>query len=48
MTPTIAQAKPRDSRVAWQLYINKIAVRELNSGIVQIKTGDGDWRDAEA
>lgn len=47
MTPTIAQAKPLDTRVAWQLYIEKIAVRELNSGLIQIKTGDGDWRDVD-
>lgn len=47
MTPTIAQANPRDKRVAWQVYLaGKIAVRELNSGIVQIKTDDGEWEDA--
>jgi len=35
-------------RVLYQFYVNgSIAVRELNSGIVQYKTGDGDWQDAE-
>lgn len=44
MTPTIAAARPQDSRIAWQLYLSdKIAVRERTSGIVEIKTGDGDW-----
>lgn len=41
----IANPKPEE---AYRFYVNgKIAIRELNSGIVQYKTGDGGWRDAE-
>lgn len=46
--PVIAWAKPSDVRVAWQFYVDgAIKVRQLNSGIVQVATGDQDWRDAE-
>lgn len=46
MTTEIAWANPAPTEV-FRVYVgDKIAVRELNSGIVQIKTGDGDWRDA--
>jgi hypothetical protein len=46
--PVIAWAKPADVRVAWQAYVNGvIKVRQLNSGVVQVATGDQDWRDAE-
>jgi hypothetical protein len=46
MAVTIAWARPRDVSVAWQFYAGDIAVRQLNSGVTQVKTDDGDWRDA--
>ncbi len=40
-------AKPRDSRVVWQVYLDgAIKVRRLNSGVVQVASGDSDWADA--
>jgi hypothetical protein len=45
--PSIAVARPNDRRVEWQVYLGgTIKVRQLNSGEVQIATGDGDWRAA--
>lgn len=45
--PLINYANPR-AHEAYRFYVDgKIAVRELNSGVVQIKTGYGDWVDAE-
>lgn len=46
LVPTIVWAKPRPEEV-WRAYIaQKIKVRELNSGQIQIATNDEDWRDA--
>lgn len=40
-------ARPDDSRVDWQVYIDgAIKVRQLNSGVVEYAVDDGDWTEA--
>jgi hypothetical protein len=46
--PEIAVARPKDARVAWQVYLDgAIKVRRLNSGVVEIATGDADWKEVD-
>lgn len=41
--PLINYANPK-AHESYRFYVDgKLAVRELNSGIMQIKTGWGDW-----
>lgn len=41
--PVLAFATPKAEEV-YRFYLNeKIAVRELNNGIVQVKGYEGDW-----
>lgn len=43
--PLITYANPKPEE-AYRFYLSdKVAIRELNSGIVQIKTGYGDWQE---
>lgn len=43
---TVTWANPKPDEV-WRVYIgDKIKVREMNSGIVQVATGGSDWKDA--
>lgn len=40
-------ARPDDSRVDWQVYIDgAIKVRQLNSGVVESAVDDGEWTQA--
>jgi hypothetical protein len=46
-SPVVAWRNPKREE-QWGCYIDGvIAVRRLNSGRVQIKVSDGDWKDAE-
>ncbi len=44
--PEVVYAKPRPGEV-WRVYIGgKVKVRELNSGTIEVATGDRDWSEA--
>jgi hypothetical protein len=44
--PEVVYAKPKSGEV-WRVYIGgKIKVRELNSGAIEVATGDNDWSEA--
>lgn len=45
--PTAAWATPK-AHEAWRVYLDgAIKVRKLNSGVIQVATGDDEWKDAE-
>lgn len=47
-TPTIVFAHPKPEEV-WRAYVgDKVKIRELNSGIVQVAADDGDWTPVNA